>query len=80
MLLCLIFFVDCTKPYLALLFLILFGMLFAGMVSGSYTAGMSVAPEFSGTIESLCGSFGMAAYIICQMLFGVLIKNVSLGV
>ena len=54
----------------------MFGVCFAGIVSGAYTAALNIAPEFSGTIESLGGFMGMLAYVLCPTISGFINKTV----
>lgn len=72
----LIVFVDCSTPYLALGFLMLFGLTSAGMISGSYTASLCIAPEFSGMIESMSAFLGTCAYILSSATAGLINKTV----
>uniref|UniRef100_A0A914E1B5 Uncharacterized protein n=1 Tax=Acrobeloides nanus TaxID=290746 RepID=A0A914E1B5_9BILA len=52
-LVCMALFLDCTKPGLALIILILYGIFFAGCMPGAFTAMLSLAPAFTGTIASI---------------------------
>lgn len=74
---CLLLFIDCTRPNLLLFLLALFGIFFSGMVSGAYTAALNIAPEFSGIIESLGGFMGMLAYVLCPTISGFINKTVN---
>uniref|UniRef100_A0A914DRM3 Major facilitator superfamily (MFS) profile domain-containing protein n=1 Tax=Acrobeloides nanus TaxID=290746 RepID=A0A914DRM3_9BILA len=75
--LCLALFVDCTRPELALILLILFGFCFAGFVPGIYTALLSIAPAFTGTLTSLYTFVGMSAKIITPTVVGFINKTGS---
>ncbi|KAI6206364.1 hypothetical protein M3Y94_00901700 [Aphelenchoides besseyi] len=70
-------FLDCTRPNLAMILIILFGMLFSGEVAGSFTAILFIAPPFTGTLSSLTALFGAVGGIAAPTVFGLINQNGS---
>lgn len=71
------YFVDCTKPTLAMLLLILFGVCFGGEIAGAFTTILFLAPPFVGTISSVAVFCGTLASISAPAVFSLFNENVS---
>lgn len=73
--LCLAFFVDCTRPGLAVVLMCLYGIAFSSTVSGFFTSLLSIAPMYAGTLSSLAMLFGIIGRITAPDLVGLVKKN-----
>ncbi|KAI6218203.1 hypothetical protein M3Y99_01724900 [Aphelenchoides fujianensis] len=67
---CMAFLLDCTRPTLALILIILFGALFSGEIAGSFTCVFFIAPPFTGTLSSLTALVGSLGGIAAPTIFG----------
>uniref|UniRef100_A0A915DR40 Major facilitator superfamily (MFS) profile domain-containing protein n=1 Tax=Ditylenchus dipsaci TaxID=166011 RepID=A0A915DR40_9BILA len=65
-------FVDCTRPTLSLILLAIFGVCFAGAMAGAFTATLSIAPPFTGTLTSLCSLSGCVANVATPTIIGLI--------
>ena len=54
----------------------LFGLSSSGMIAGAYTASLCIAPESSGTIESMSAFLGVLAYIASGATAGIVNQTV----
>uniref|UniRef100_A0A0N5AUK4 MFS domain-containing protein n=1 Tax=Syphacia muris TaxID=451379 RepID=A0A0N5AUK4_9BILA len=68
-------FVDCTRPMLAVVLLCIFGVAFSTTVSGFFTALLSVAPPFVGTLSSISFFFGIIGQLLAPDLVAYIDKH-----
>ncbi|KAK0405200.1 hypothetical protein QR680_017850 [Steinernema hermaphroditum] len=66
---CIAFFVDCHRIWLAILLLACHGICYSAGVSGSFTSMLSIAPRFAGVISSLNMFCGMLAAGVSPSVF-----------
>uniref|UniRef100_A0A0K0E8J9 MFS domain-containing protein n=1 Tax=Strongyloides stercoralis TaxID=6248 RepID=A0A0K0E8J9_STRER len=69
------FYVDCTTKVLFTLLLIFYGISFSCGVSGFYTSILSIAPNYTGLMTSICMIFGMIGNATSPNIFSILNKN-----
>lgn len=70
-------FVDCTRESLALVLVTLFGVFYAGFMPGAFTAMISVAPAFTGTIASIASGISVLTKIIAPTIVGLFDNGVN---
>jgi hypothetical protein len=70
-------YLDCNNAGLAIASLCLATGISSGSIPGFLTAVMSIAPQFTGTVRSLCAVFSSLAGIASPYMVGLLSKNVS---
>ncbi|KAF8383289.1 hypothetical protein PRIPAC_72431 [Pristionchus pacificus] len=63
-LVCLALFPSCHQPWLAAVFMFLYGIFFSGGICGFFTSLISIAPSYTGTLSSMSMGFGQIASII----------------
>lgn len=70
-LICMAIFLDCTRQGLALILLVLFGICFSGFMPGAFTAMISIAPAYTGTIASIGSGSTVLAKILTPTIIGL---------
>ncbi|GMS86031.1 hypothetical protein PENTCL1PPCAC_8206, partial [Pristionchus entomophagus] len=63
MLVCLGLFPSCHRPWLAAVFMFIYGLVFSGQICGFFTSLISIAPAYTGTVSSMSMVIGEMASI-----------------
>ncbi|GMT31969.1 hypothetical protein PFISCL1PPCAC_23266, partial [Pristionchus fissidentatus] len=64
---CLAIFPSCERPWLAAIFLALYGAFFSAGIPGFFTSLLSIAPQYSGTMTSIGMTAGSIANVLGPM-------------
>lgn len=76
---CMALLVSCKTPALAALFMALWGTSYGASTSGFFTANLSIAPRYSGTITSLSTAMGILCSGLAPLVVSAIVKQGTIG-